>query len=292
MNRDQPAPYDTFADQIREARQQSGALEQVLSQVVAVLSSKGIRIQVNLVEQIQSIREQLDVAAVHSTALVDELQGYRALAHTAAVINSSLDLDEVLNEVIDTLINISGAERAYLMLRNHESGELVQRAARNWDRESINPGEAAISSSIVEQVARTGQPVISTNAQADDRFATHESVLAYALRSILCVPLRRRGEIVGVMYTDNRFVDGVFTEKDRDILSAFADQAAIAIENARLFGRVKADLDQARREVAELRIQIDEARKTTQVNEITESEFFQQLVAQATRERQRRATRE
>ena len=86
--------------------------------------------------------------------------------------------------------------------------------------------------------------MLTTNAQEDPRFGGQESIVAYNLRSILCVPLHAKTEIIGVIYADNRIRSGLFNEAERDLLKVFADQAAIAIENARLFASVRHTLDE------------------------------------------------
>jgi adenylate cyclase len=164
-----------------------------------------------------------------------ERDGLEALYGVSQAIGSSLDLQEVLNEVMDQIIRLTGAERSFLMLLEPETGELQFQAARNMDRETIASSSFEISRGIVNQVATTGKPVVTTNAQADPRFKTRESVIGYSLRSILCVPLRAHGEITGVIYADNRVRTGLFSDRDRDLLTTFAGQAAVAIENARLF---------------------------------------------------------
>jgi PAS domain S-box-containing protein len=180
---------------------------------------------------------------------VDEVEGERArlssLADVGRVVNSSLDLATVLAEVIDTLIQITGAERGFLMLR--EQGELQVMVARNWDRSSIGAGEEAFSRTIVDRVVRLGEPILTTNAQADARFSGQESIVAYNVRSVLCVPLKVKGQLTGVIYADNRVREGLFSEKDRSLLAAFADQAAAALENARLFASVERTLAEVSR---------------------------------------------
>jgi PAS domain S-box-containing protein len=161
-----------------------------------------------------------------------------ALYGICQAIGSSLDLREVLNEVMDQIIRLTGAERSFLMLIDPATGELEFRAARNVDRETIASSSFEISRSIVKQVAATGQPVVTTNAQMDPRFKAQESVIGYNLRSILCVPLRVRGRITGVIYADNRILTGLFADRDRDVLTVLAGQAAVAIENALLFQSV------------------------------------------------------
>lgn len=174
----------------------------------------------------------------------------RAFQDIGAAINSSLDLNEVLSEVMDAIIQLTQAERAILLLLEEESGELVVQVARNMDRETIEKSQSfEISRSIVQTVAKTGEAVVTTNAQADPRFSAQESIISYNLRSILCAPLRIKEKIIGVIYADNRVASGIFGDADRDMLAAFANQAAVAIENARLFREIRNHLQ----EITEMR---------------------------------------
>ncbi len=172
------------------------------------------------------------------TAQAKEHQQLTALAKSAEVINSTLDLTEVLNQVMDMIISLTGAERSFLMLLDEETGEMEFKVARNLDRETISGSSFEISRTIVNTVAREGEPVVTTNAQADPRFRAQESVVSYSLRSILCVPLKAKDKVTAVIYADNRIKTGLFTEADRNLLATFANQAAVAIENARLFESV------------------------------------------------------
>jgi PAS domain S-box-containing protein len=176
-----------------------------------------------------------------------------ALANIGQVINSTLEVDEVLQIVMDTIVRLIGAERGFLMLRD-ERGEMVTRIARNWEQESINPSEFAISRTVVQRVINGDEAVLTTNAREDPRFGSQESIIAFNLRSILCVPLSVKSELIGVIYTDNRIRTGIFSESDRDLLLAFANQAAVAIDNARLFSSLKRTLE----EVTELKNLMDD----------------------------------
>ncbi|MFH1634499.1 MAG: adenylate/guanylate cyclase domain-containing protein [Chloroflexota bacterium] len=182
----------------------------------------------------------------------EERQDLLALVDIGQVINSSLHLNDVLRIVMDTIIRLTGAERGFLMLRD-EAGELTIRTARNWEQESILSSEFAISRTVVNRVVSEGKPIVTTNAQEDPRFDGQESIIAYSLRSILCVPLEVKGKITGVIYADNRIRSGIFTQSERDLLAAFANQAAVAIENAQLFESVRRTLA----EVTELKNMMD-----------------------------------
>jgi len=190
--------------------------------------------------QMRQVAERLEREWLAQQREQEEL---RALVQVSQAVNSTLDLATVLNQVMDHIIELTGAERAFLMLIN-EAGELEFKVARNLDRETIAGSSFEISRTIAYTVAREGQPVVTTNAQADPRFSSQESVIGYNLRSILCVPLRVREKSTGVIYADNRIRAGLFGDRDRDLLAAFANQAALAIENARLFEQVKLQLEQ------------------------------------------------
>jgi putative nucleotidyltransferase with HDIG domain len=162
-----------------------------------------------------------------------------ALVEVGHVINSSLGLEQVLEEVMDSLIALVHAERGFLVLRE-EDGELRVQTARGITHVDLEDEAFAFSRTIVQQVVSSGEPVLTTNAQEDPRFGTEASVVSLQLRSILCVPMKLKDEIIGVMFVDNRAHTGIFKESDLALLSAFADQAAIAINNAQLFEELQA----------------------------------------------------
>ncbi|GAB4482865.1 MAG: hypothetical protein Kow00124_32000 [Anaerolineae bacterium] len=159
-----------------------------------------------------------------------------ALYEVSKVLGSSLDVQHVLEQVMDAIIQLTGAERGFLMLFD-ERGDLEVRAARNFERETLGEDEFSFSRSVIRTVAETGEQVVTINATEDPRFAKQSSVIAHNLRSIQCVPLRARGQIIGVIYVDNRIRTSAFDKDDLAMLSAFAAQASVAIENARLFTR-------------------------------------------------------
>ncbi len=182
----------------------------------------------------------VEVETLSSNA--DHQRKLGALYEVSQVIGSSLQLEQVLNQVMDSIIELSGAERGFLLLYD-DRNELEVVAARNMDHETLGAEDFAISRSVIEMVAQAGEPVVTTNAVDDPRFARRDSVMTHNLRSIQAVPLRARGQILGVVYVDNRIRAGVFDEDDLELLAAFSGQAAVAIENARLFTKTDEALD-------------------------------------------------
>lgn len=184
--------------------------------------------------QLQATLNRLQNSASAQEA---ELTRLRSLAETAGMVNSSLDLTTVLNQVMDNIIRLTSAERGFLMLKDVQ-GELQFTVARGMDSSGLDKSDFHVSRTILNTVAQTGEPVVTTNAQSDPRFSAQESVIGYNLRSIVCVPLKAKGVITGVIYVDNRIRAGLFTDKERNLLADFANQAGLAIENARQFQQV------------------------------------------------------
>lgn len=171
--------------------------------------------------------------------------------------NSSLDLEQVLNRVMDEVIATTRAERGFLMLRNADE-QMAFVAARGMDQRTLDTPEFQISRGVVERVAREGKPQLTSDAQSDRWLSGRESVVIFGLRSILCVPLQFKGAMIGVIYVDNRLQAGIFLPADLELLTAIAASAAIAIENARLYqlavdkGRMERELQVAREVQASL----------------------------------------
>ena len=166
---------------------------------------------------------------------VNEQARLAALYELSSRLGASLDLAEVLNQVMDAIIQLTGAERGFLVLFDADTGELQTMAARNVDQETIDGGSMKISRTVIERAVATGEGILTNNAQEDERFAGQQSVVGYQLRSIMCAPLRARGNTLGAVYVDNRLFTSVFDASDLELLVTFANQAAIAIDNARLF---------------------------------------------------------
>ncbi|MCC7118841.1 MAG: GAF domain-containing protein [Anaerolineales bacterium] len=172
-----------------------------------------------------------DVTTQHLQAHERQLD---ALVGVGSVINSSLGLKRVLSEVMDRLVALMKAERGFLMLRESDGGFRVQ-VARGMDQQDVTEDKFNISNTIIKRVVQTGEAILTTNAQDDPRFGQQMSVTAYHLLSILCAPLKIKDDLIGVIYVDNRIHSGMFQQSDFELISAFSNQAAVAINNAQLF---------------------------------------------------------
>jgi transcriptional regulator with GAF, ATPase, and Fis domain len=234
---------------------QIDALKGLADRVLASFESgDSTNINANL-RNLTYLSNELSKVSKKIAAYEAEHENLIALAEVGQLVNSSLELNKVLRYVMDTIIRLTHAERGFLMLLD-DDGEMKIQIARNWEQESIDPTESEISHTIIDRVIREEQPIITTNAQEDPRdprFESQHSVITFNLRSILCVPLKVKDKIIGVIYTDNRIRTGLFNETQKDLLNNFSNQAAIAIDNARLFESVRQTLA----EVTELKNLMD-----------------------------------
>lgn len=177
---------------------------------------------------------------------------FEALYNVSRVLGSSLDLQVVLDQVMDAIIQLTGAERGFLMLRDDDGG-LRTKAARNFDQQTLGADDLNYSRTVAHHVLDSGKPILTTNATEDPRFAGQASIVAQALRSIMATPLRARGAVIGVAYVDSRAVTGLFNEDDLAALDALSGQAAVAIDNAILFDATDQQLAARVEELQQLR---------------------------------------
>jgi adenylate cyclase len=169
----------------------------------------------------------------------------RLLYEVAADLTSSLNLDEVLRRAMAKVIDLMNASRGYIVLV--EDGVLRVRISRTEAGAGGDDAEFAGSRTFVERCIQEKQPLLTTDAVTDERFRGEQSVILRNLRSIIAVPLLIRGECIGAVYVDNPFKSGIFKEEDSEFLQVLAHQAAIAIENARLFSSLTKSYEHSER---------------------------------------------
>ncbi len=165
----------------------------------------------------------------------DKLGNLLILQEINKALNSETDLARLLELIMDTAIHLCDAERGFLVLVTDDKLEFV--VARNIEYEVVKSPEFKISNSVIRKVVKSGQPLLTSNAKVD--LKSIQSVVSLDVRSILCVPFRVKSRTLGTLYLDSRAMTAGFEEPHKELLQAFSDQAAIAIENARLLKEAK-----------------------------------------------------
>jgi len=223
-------------------------------------------------------RETAALVKVATTRSASERSlGWTRLLEVNKRLASELNVQRLLEYIMDSAILLTGAERGFLLLdarggKPTDEGFEV-RVARNIDQENIRNRHLKISRGIARRVIEQGEAVITVDAMEDERYREQLSVHDLRLRSIMCLPMAFRGRVLGAIYLDNRFRPSAFSDEDIRFMEAFADMAAIALDNARMVESLetsKKDLDASRREVEALAQQL-EVELATRTQELEDS---------------------
>ncbi len=163
------------------------------------------------------------------------LEGYRRLIAISRDLASTLDLDVLLNRIIRAAADITEAEAASILLYDDAARQLNFQVATNLDLQTMRGLIVPLDGSIAGWIVTNREPVRVANAHEDARFYQQiEQTVRYTTESMLGVPLITKEKVVGVLEVINKH-NGNFTEADEDLLLVLGAQAAVAIENARLF---------------------------------------------------------
>lgn len=180
-----------------------------------------------------------------------ELRRLNIILALSKKLNSVTDLQSLLVDIVDSAIEITGAERGFLMLLEnplkldhrlfdpvitpppHQTPKMEFRVARNSKHKDLTQESFKISMTIANQVAEKGEPVWVRDTRAE--LKTSDSVTNLDLRTILCVPMKLDDKIMGVIYVDSRFIMRTFEEEDLVTFQALAEHAAVAVGSASMY---------------------------------------------------------
>jgi Nif-specific regulatory protein len=160
--------------------------------------------------------------------------GQETLYEVSQILNSILDFPDLLQKTLSLVCNKLSAERGLIVLVDSESGEFTPVARHGVFDEDGQADALQVSTSIVRRVAQSGSSLRSDDAVLDPRLSSLKSVFDLSLRSVLCVALRLREQVIGTIYLQNRSARAAFTDSDIAFLESFSNLVAVAIENSRL----------------------------------------------------------
>lgn len=201
--------------------------------------------------QIDELRQQIAVLSQRQAELT-------ALYEVGKELASTLDLNQLLELILDQAITLAQAERGFLVLWDEASEDFEIAVARRFEPHKRDDAEAEISRRLIQNVLTRREPVITINAQDDPRFRDSKSIVTYSIRSVLAVPLLFKTDLIGAIYLDTRFGLRRFQDTDLALLSAMANQAAVAIHMLRLYDSLQTRNEQLEAALAELKETQDE----------------------------------
>ena len=224
-------------------------LEGLIKQIDAALSAQRDQLRSHRLAMPSSVvssfsQLQADFKQLEADVLAEqtELRQLRALSDMAVRMTNSLDVEVCLAETMELVILLTQAERGYIILTREDSDLYDFRVSSESGMLGLSRPDGSppqISMSVVNQVISSGEPLLADNAYQDERLSGSQSIVNFTLRSVLCVPLRFKDKSIGAVYVDNRLVAGIFTERELTLLVAFANVAAVAINNARMYSQAE-----------------------------------------------------
>jgi len=177
---------------------------------------------------------------------------FEALSEIAQTVNTIQEPGALLDKVLEIAMETLGAERGFLLLEDDDEPEgFSVENSRNFTEDEIDE-VVRISTSVVDEVLREGEPVLLYEALEDERYSETESIVIEQIQSIACVPLRIKDRQIGAIYLDSRNPQSRFTRENLPFLEAFANQAAVAIENAQLYRSLRDENRQLRSELQQV----------------------------------------
>jgi two-component system NtrC family sensor kinase len=215
------------------------------------------------IERLRRLRQveiDRDMLLTQTKSQADEFSALHAVGKKTAAL---LDIEEILTTVVSAAVALTRAEQGSLMLLDQDSGELYLRASQNLAEPGAQRLRIKVNDSLMGQVVQSGQPVVLSG---NDLVKIRTSFLVKAL---LCVPLLVGSKVIGVLSVDNKVSNQSFGEHALNLLLPFADYAAIAIENARLYSAVeteRAKLNTMLRDIQDAVIVVDPEMRILLVN--------------------------
>jgi len=240
---DANTPLSTPLTEISRLNAMLSEISASLNSQREVLKTRGINLPPMTLQVLKTVGDDLSKLEQSFISEQTEIGQLRSLADSAAMINSALDLQDVLRRAMDVVISITGAERGYI-IRPHphdDSFEFLTAVEDgiSADKRTISGQTPQVSFSVIREVLESGVPLLTDNAYKDERLQSNMSVAALTLRSVLCVPLHYKDAVIGVVYVDNRMRAGVFSQRELNLLAAFSNQVAVALVNAQLFTEIQ-----------------------------------------------------
>ncbi|MEL6161090.1 MAG: AAA family ATPase [Cyanobacteria bacterium J06627_32] len=185
---------------------------------------------------------------------------FSAIMKAAQAISQEIELESLLTTLMKIVLSIAGAQMGTLLLLQGEQWQIVAKA----DQHQVNIAESDLEQysdiphSLIYAVARSQQAAVYENLAVAEPFESDRYISLYQPKSAMCMPVSRQGELIGILYLENSLIEGAFTRNHLDTLQLLTSQAAISIENARLYQQT---------ENYSQNLEIDVAKKTTELNQ-------------------------
>jgi len=179
-----------------------------------------------------------------------EANHFKEIIKISTLINSTLEINEVLNRIMNSANRVVNAEASSLLLLDEATNELYFHVALGDKGEQVKKFTLKMGEGIAGWVAQNSKPLIVPDVHMDKRFFAEVSEkVEYKTKSILCVPLKLKQKTIGALEVINKIGGGSFTLGDQELLETFSNLAGVAIENAHLYQDIKSENITLRKEL-------------------------------------------
>jgi GAF domain-containing protein len=178
------------------------------------------------------VREHLDWTV--EPGEIYELKALQLLLQVTKSLHSQQDIHKLMTVILDSALSFAEADRAFLMMWNGDDTPRFK-MGRSYSGEYLTEADFVISTSIVDEAMSGQRPIILSDAQADEYFSKRQSIMDLDLRTIMAAPLRYQGQVLGILYVDSKRPLTRYTRHHLNVLTSLADQAAVAVHNAKKF---------------------------------------------------------
>ena len=201
------------------------------------IERKATTLENSLNENIQKLNSEYQRSKAESKELEDERRTFRTLYELSDIIYSERDVNVLLEEVVDSIIEITTCERCFLKIFRESRNEKLA-IARDSEKKEIDEENENINGKIIEVAAETGNAICITQLLVSDIDEEKEGSTPHLI-SILCVPLKSKDKVLGVIYLDDTKIDSFFTLDDAVLLTSLGERVGVALENNLLFTELK-----------------------------------------------------
>ncbi|MBE9125432.1 MULTISPECIES: AAA family ATPase [unclassified Coleofasciculus] len=212
---------------------------QLLTEIMAAKSPTDIRTTVTNVSTSTQSGDVLDLATVMKAS---------------QVIAGEIVLDKLLRNLMKILIENAGAQVGYLLLETENQWRIEASGEVECDNFTVLqslPLDNHLPESVINYVTRTRETVVKPNATRIGKFTNDPYIQKHQTKSLFCAPLVNRGQLEGIVYFENNLMEGAFTANRLEVLQLLSGQAAIAIENARLYAHLEAKVAERTQELSQ-----------------------------------------
>jgi predicted ATPase/signal transduction histidine kinase len=223
-----------------------------------------------------------EITTIGNSVVFDtQLFDFNTLLKASRTISQEVKLDRTIANLLEIVIANAGADKCVLILKQAADLQVVAQISLGQPAQLLEPIAYDLSQdvaiSLVNRARNSLEPILLVNIQQSVEFAADPYLQQYQPKSLLCTPILNKGDLIGILYLENQLMTGAFTRDRLEILQVLVAQAAISIENARLYTDLQSSFALLEQRVEERTIELKAAKEVAESAERTKTSFFNNM---------------